>query len=95
MTQSPREQFVSALEGRPYVGRVPTFELVFFLTMEAFGKVHPSHRSYHQWVQMSDEERQLHRVDMADLYIATAERYEHNAIFLHPNPGDLEEVLRL
>ncbi len=92
---TPRQRFVDALEGNPYVGRVPTFELVFFLTMEAFGKVHPSHRSYHQWVQMSDEERRLHREDMVDLYIATAERYEHNAIFLHPNPGDLDEVLRL
>lgn len=92
---TPRQRFIDALEGTPYVGRVPTFELVFFLTMEAFGKVHPSHRSYQQWVQMSDEERRLHREDMADLYIATAERYEHNAIFLHPNPGDLDEVLRL
>ena len=94
-TNTPREQFIDALEGRPYIGRVPHFELVFFLTMEAFGKVHPSHRSYHQWVQMSEEERRLHREDMADLYIATAERYEHNAIFLHPNPGDEQETLRL
>ena len=96
MTQvTPRERFAGALEGRPPVGRVPHFELVFFLTMEAFGKVHPSHRSYQQWVQMSETERQLHRADMADLFIATAERYEHDAIFLHPNPGDGEEVLRL
>ena len=91
----PRDRFIAALEGHPYVGRVPHFELVFFLTMQAFGKVHPSHRSYHQWVQMSEEERRLHREDMADLYIATAERYEHSAIFLHPNPGDEEEVRRL
>ncbi len=91
----PRERFIAALEGRPLIGRVPHFELVFFLTMEAFGKVHPSHRSYHQWVQMTDEERQLHREDMAELFIATAERYEHDAIFLHPNPTDEEEVLRL
>jgi uroporphyrinogen decarboxylase len=77
------------------VGRVPHFELVFFLTMEAFGEVHPSHRSYHQWVQMTDEERALHREDIADLFIATAERYEHSAIFLHPNPATEEETLRL
>jgi uroporphyrinogen decarboxylase len=63
--------------------------------MEAFGKVHPSHRSYHQWMQMEEEERRLHREDMADLYIATAERYEHSAIFLHPNPGTVEEACRL
>ena len=92
---TPRERFIAALEGRPLVGRVPHFELVFFLTMEAFGKVHPSHRSYHQWMQMSEHERQCHRVDMADLYIATAERYEHSAIFLHPNPNTEEETLRL
>lgn len=92
---TPRQRFIAALEGRPPAGRVPHFELVFFLTMEAFGKVHPSHRSYHQWVQMSEEERRLHREDMADLYIATAERYEHDAIFLHPNPGSAEETLRL
>ena len=63
--------------------------------MEAFGRVHPSHRHYGQWVQMEEKERQLHRVDMADLYIATAERYEHGAIFLHPNPGAEDEVYRL
>jgi uroporphyrinogen decarboxylase len=63
--------------------------------MEAFGKVHPSHRSYHQWLQMQERERQFHRQDMADLYIATAERFEHSAIFLHPNPDTVEETMRL
>jgi len=63
--------------------------------MEAFGKVHPSHRSYHQWLQMEEKERALHRQDMADLYLATAERYEHSAIFIHPNPNSLEETCRL
>jgi uroporphyrinogen decarboxylase len=92
---TPRERFIAALERRPLIGRVPHFELVFFLTMEAFGKVHPNHRSYHQWMQMEEKERRLHREDMADLYIDTAERYEHNAIFLHPNPGTTEEALRL
>lgn len=32
---------------------------------------------------------------MAGVYIATAERYEHDAIFLHPNPDSVEETLRL
>lgn len=90
-----RERFVAALERKPLVGRVPHFELVFFLTMEAFGKVHPSHRNYHQWQQMEEKERELHRRDMAELYIATAERYEHDAIFLHPNPWSEAEILRL
>ncbi len=92
---TPRERFIAALERKPLKGRVPHFELVFFLTMEAFGKVHPSHRSYHQWYQMTEEERRLHREDMASLYIATAERFEHSAIFLHPNPATEEETLRL
>jgi len=71
------------------------FELVFFLTMEAFGRVHPLHRSYEQWMQMTDRERQLQREDMADLYIKTAETFGHDAIFIHPNPDDLDETKRL
>lgn len=92
---TPRERMSAALERRPLTGRVPHFELVFFLTMEAFGRVHPSQRHYRQWDQMEEKERQLHRRDMAELYIMTAERYEHNAIFLHPNPGSEDETLRL
>jgi Uroporphyrinogen decarboxylase (URO-D) len=92
---TPRKRFIAALERRPFVGRVPHFELVFFLTMEAFGKVHPSHRHYGQWQQMTEAERQLHRRDMADLFIATAERFQQDAIFLHPNPGGVEETMRL
>ena len=92
---TPRERFIAALERRPITGRVPHFELVFFLTMEAFGRVHPSQRSYGQWDQMEEKERRLHREDMADLFIATAERFEHDAIFLHPNPGSDEEAMRL
>jgi uroporphyrinogen decarboxylase len=90
---TPRERFIAALEHRPLTGRVPHFELVFFLTMETFGKVHPYHRNYEQWLQMEEKERQLHRDDMANLYIATAERFEHDAIFLHPNPDTVEETI--
>ncbi len=92
---TPRERFVAALERRPIEGRVPHFELVFFLTMEAFGKVHPSHRHYAQWDQMSEPERSLHRSQMADIYLRTAETYEHDAIFIHPNPDTLDEAFRL
>ena len=92
---TPRERFIAALERRLLTGRVPHFELVFFLTMEAFGRIHPHQRRYAQWDQMEEKERALHRADMAELYIATAERYEHSAIFLHPNPGSLEETIRL
>ena len=33
-----RERFIKTLKCEPIGGQVPTFELVFFLTMEAFGK---------------------------------------------------------
>ncbi len=92
---TPRDRFIAALERRPLTGRVPHFELVFYLTMEAFGRVHPLHRNYDQWLQMEERERDLHRRDMADLYIATAERYEHSAIFVHANPGTPDELARL
>jgi len=56
MKNSPtlRELFIAALDRRPPSGRVSHFELVFYLTMEVFGKVHPLHRNYHQWLQMND-----------------------------------------
>ena len=92
---TPRDRFIAALERRPLTGRVPHFELVFFLTMEAFGRVHPLHRNYEQWLQMEERERDLHRRDMAGLYIASAERFEHSAIFIHTNPGNDEELLRM
>lgn len=91
----PRERFIAALELSPPFGRVPHFELVFFLTMEAFGKVHATHRNYAQWDQMSQSEQRLHREDMADIYIRTAERFEHSAIFIHPSPRRLDETKRL
>jgi uroporphyrinogen decarboxylase len=94
-TLTPRQRFIAALEHRPIVGRVPHFELVFFLTMETFGRVHPCHRRYDQWLQMEPRERELHRIDMAELYLATAERFEHSAIFIHPNPDSAEETCRL
>ncbi len=92
---TPRERFIAALERQPLAGRVPHFELAFFLTMEAFGKIHPGHRHYPQWDQMEKKERQLHREDIADIYIQTAERFEHSAIFLRPNFVSVEELLRL
>jgi len=91
----PRERFITALDRKPLTGRVPHFELAFFLTMEAFGKVHPRHRAYHQWEQMSEKERTLHRRDSAGIFIRTAEEFEHSAIFLHPNPATIDEINRL
>jgi uroporphyrinogen decarboxylase len=94
-TLTPRQRFMAALDRKPLTGRVPHFELVFYLTMEAFGKLHPTHRAFGQWDQMEEKERQLHRADIADTYIKTAERYEHSAIFIHDNPNTLDECLRI
>ena len=94
---TPREKFLTALDGGQPEGRVPHFELVFYLTMEAFGRVHPQHRTFSQWDQMSEAERDLHRRDVADLYIRIAERYEQSAIyFLPPSgwPADRSEEMR-
>jgi uroporphyrinogen decarboxylase len=77
----PRENFKLALECKQPVGHVPHFELAFFLTGEVFGKLHPRHRDYSQWDQMSVTEKQFHRQDMAELYVATARKFEHSAIF--------------
>ena len=90
-----RERFSKTLLCEEIGGRVPHFELVFFLTMEAFGRVHHSQRHYAQWDQMSATEKKLQMDDMADLYIQTAKRYDHSAIFLHPNPGDAENAIWL
>ena len=48
-----RERFIKALKREPLTGHVPTFELVFYLTMESIKKVHPSQRTFGQWNQMS------------------------------------------
>ncbi len=80
---TPRRKFIMALEGKQPPGLVPTFELVFFLTMELLGKVHPRHRFLDQWGQTSIAERRLHIADAGDVYVATARHYSHSAIFVH------------
>jgi len=93
---TPRETFITALEGGQPSGRVPHFELEFFLTMEAFGRVHPSQRHYGQWDQMSETERDLHRRDVADLHVVVARRYEHSGMLMHaPRGWDEPDVMRL
>jgi len=90
---TPRERFILALEGKQPPGRVPHFEQAFYLTMEAFGKVHPTQRLYYQWDQMSPREQQLHLEDIARVYLQTAEKYEHSAIFLHNFYDEREDKL--
>ena len=96
MNSTPRERMIAALERCPPLpGPVPHWELVFFPTMEAFGKVSSVHRNYSQWLQMSERERELHRIDIAELAIAIAEKYEHNAISVLPAPWESQEFCRL
>ena len=89
---TPRENFIKALRREKIEGHVPHFELVFFLTMEAIGRIHPCHREYTQWYQMSRTEQRLHLRDMALSYIEVAEKYDHSAIFVHPNPSPVGEL---
>ncbi len=79
---TPRESFITALQGGQPTGRVPHFELGFYLTMEVFGKVHPEHRVFRSWDQMTELERRLQRRDIAETYVAIADRYEHSAIYV-------------
>ena len=90
-----RERFIKALKREKITGLVPTFELVFYLTMEVLGKVHPSNRHYYQWDQSSAKEKEAHLLDMAFCYTEIAKLYGHSAIFIHPNPGDFNNVVRL
>jgi len=93
---TPRERFIAALRRKPIEGRIPHFEVAFFLTMEAFGKVHPKYRYYDHWDQMTERERQLHREDVADVYIRIAQQFEHSAINLGgPFVWRLDETVRL
>lgn len=92
---TPREQFIAALEHKPPTGRVPHFELEFYLTMEAFGRVHPSQRNYRQWHQMSVNERKLHLRDVADLHVAVARRFEQSGMLYNtPKGWKLDEALQ-
>lgn len=90
-----RERFIKALKREPIEGHCPTFELVFFLTLEALGRIHPSQQIFHQWDQMSTSEKKLHIDYNAETYIQTAEKYNHSAILIDPTPGDFDNVVKL
>ena len=92
---TPRERFIRTLKCEPIGGKVPTFEMEFRLTMEAFGRVHPGHRDYSQWDQMSIGEKRAHLKDMAQLYVDIAEKYGHDAIMIVGEPGGIEDYREL
>lgn len=87
---TPREKFIKCLNREPITGHVPHFELVFYLTMEAFRRVHPEHLSFQQWDQMSAREQKMQAEEMAKTYIAYAEKYHHSAIFVQIDTGDMK-----
>jgi len=93
-----RERFIKTLLCEDIGGRVPHFELAFFLTMESIGKVSPAHRNYTQWDQMSAAEQKLHINEIADIHIQIAQKYDHSAIDIRTEwgiPGDLEFTQRI
>lgn len=90
-----KQRFIKALRREPIKGHVPTFELVFYLTLEAVGRVHSDHRRYNQWNQMSEKEKRLQLSDMADSFLDVAKKYGHSAIFVHPNPNDFDNIVRI
>ena len=85
-----RELFARTLKCETLGGQVPTFELDFFLTMEALGRVHHSHLVFHQWDQMSSSEKKLHTNYMADTYIAFGRKYGYSALFVQSSVADTE-----
>jgi len=87
-----RERFIRTLKCEKIGGRVPHYENEFYLTMEKFGKVHPTHRSYNQWTQMSRSEQKAHIQDMADTYITMAKAYDHSAIHVSVTPNNWENL---
>jgi len=91
-----RERVIRTLRCEKIGGRVPHFELVFFLTMEAFGRVHPQHIYFAQWDQMSLSEKKTYMNYMADTYILIAKTYDHSIIFMQHCPDNqwLAEVIR-
>ena len=72
-----RERLMKTLDLERVGGHVPHFEISMFLTMESLGRVHPKHRNYAQWNQMSMNEKKLTFEDMADDYAQIAEKYEY------------------
>lgn len=87
-----KERFARTLKCERIGGQVPHFELEYYLTMEKFGKVHPQHRIYGQWNQMSYAEQKLHINDIADTYISIAKTYDHSALHVSVNPRTPENI---
>ena len=75
---TPKERAVAALSLKQ-PDEVPTFELVFFATEEAFGE---EFKPTDEWDDLSARERELLSEHNARLYVEIAERYNYSIIFL-------------
>ena len=91
-----KERFIKALKREPVSGLVPHFEMVFCLSLEAVGKLHSYNRKFDQWNQMSETEKQYQANDLADMYLMVAEKYSHDAIFIHEDQfGNMDLTVRV
>ena len=90
-----RERFIKTLRREPVPGLVPTFELEFYLTMEAIGAVHPSHRHFGQWKQMSVREQDAQLRSIAQVFVDFARKYRHSAIHVNAAPHGVETKIRV
>ncbi|NQT20143.1 MAG: hypothetical protein HQ592_10600 [Planctomycetes bacterium] len=75
---TPKERAVEALSLRQ-PDEVPTFELVFFATQEAFGE---EFEPTGEWDDLSDAKQEALAEHNAQLYVKIAERYNYSIIFL-------------
>jgi len=82
---TPKQKAIDALELRQPPGLVPTFELEFQLTEEAFGRSFHSHKSFQEATE-KERDRLFH--DTADLFITIAETYRWNIVMDTRSPGD-------
>jgi len=74
---TPKERAIAAFN-LEQPDEVPTFELVFFPTQEAFGE---DYKPAHDWEDLSDKEREATAEHNARLYLKVARRYNYSIIF--------------
>lgn len=94
-----KERLISVLQHKRPGGHVPHLEMVFYPTMEAFGKVHPRYRNLYCFSQMTPKEQRMQLRDVAQVYVDIAEKYQHSCIFVQDissnydmKRGVLEEI---
>jgi len=79
---TPKQKFIMALEANNHRAEYRILNW-FLFNNGSFRQIHPTHRHFQQWDQMSACEKDLHRRDIANTYLQIADRYEHSAVFYH------------